>query len=296
MTKRCNSACTAGRKWSLALPRGLQAQIARRHNWDRRTHVRCLLCRTVPALPGALHLDRNSSPTLADKLICVGAVRISIIIPVYNEESTIETLLAALKDYGADELLVADGGSEDRTVEIASRHARIVHAKLGRAIQMNAAANSASGDVLIFLHADARLGATALGVVREVMADTAIIGGNFDIRYEGKDWAAAAFTRINRWRRRCGVFYGDSGIFCRQSVFQSLGGFVCWPILEDYEFARRLRRAGRLAYLSEPIWVSDRRWRNNGLLPTMASWFIIQSLYYAGVPPKHLARLYRHIR
>jgi GT2 family glycosyltransferase len=163
-------------------------------------------------------------------------------------------------------------------------------------MQMNAAAQCASGDVLLFLHADVRLGATALEMIRNVMADPVVVGGNFDIRYEGKDWAATAFTRINRLRRRCGVFYGDSGIFCRRFVFEALGGFMEWPILEDYEFGRRLRRAGKLAYLTEPIWVSDRRWRNAGLLPTMASWFFIQSLYYTGVPPKHLARLYRHIR
>ena len=224
------------------------------------------------------------------------AVRISIIIPVYNEESTVGSLLLGLKDCGADELLVADGGSVDRTVEIASGHARIVHTGTGRAIQMNTAAGCASGDVLLFLHADVRLSASGLAALRKAMVDPKIIGGNFDIRYDGGGWAAAAFTRINRWRRRCGVFYGDSGIFCRRSVFDSLGGFVRWPILEDYEFARRLRRAGTLAYLNEPIWVSDRRWRNGGLLAAMASWFFIQALYYAGVPPKHLARLYRHIR
>jgi glycosyltransferase involved in cell wall biosynthesis len=171
-------------------------------------------------------------------------VRISIIIPVLNEASTIGPLLEAPQDYGADELLVADGGSVDQTAEIASRHARVVHADTGRAIQMNTAAAVASGDILLFLHADTRLGAAALNVVRSVMEDDAIIDGNFDIRYEGKDWAAETFTHINRWRRRFGVFYGDSGIFCRHSVFQSLGGFVCWPILEDYEFGRRLRQAG----------------------------------------------------
>ena len=223
-------------------------------------------------------------------------MRISIIIPVLNEETTIGPLLEALQDSGADELLVADGGSIDRTVEIASCHARIVHASAGRGVQMNTAAALASGDVLLFLHADTRLGATALNVVRSVMVDDAIIGGNFDIRYDGKDMAAGVFTHINRWRRWFGIFYGDSGIFCRRSVFQSLGGFVCWPILEDYEFARRLRRMGKLAYLDEPIWVSDRRWRNNGLVATMASWFFIQALYFAGVSPKRLARLYRHIR
>jgi rSAM/selenodomain-associated transferase 2 len=223
-------------------------------------------------------------------------VRISIIIPVYNEESAIGSLLHALENCGADELIVADGGSEDRTVEIASRHARIVHAAAGRALQMNAGARASSGDVLLFLHADVRLGAAGLQAIRNVMADPVIVGGNFDICYDGNDWAAGAFNRITRWRRRCGVFYGDSGIFCRRSIFDTLGGFVPWPILEDYEFARRLRRAGKLAYLNDPIWVSDRRWRKTGLLPTLASWFLIQSLYYVGVPPKHLARLYRHIR
>ena len=107
---------------------------------------------------------------------------------------------------------------------------------------------------------------------------------------------AAAFTSVNRWRRRLGVFYGDSGIFCRRKVFESLGGYAPWPILEDYDFARRLRKAGKLALLDEPIWVSDRRWRTSGLLPTLWSWFWVQGLYLAGVNPERLAGLYHPVR
>ena len=155
---------------------------------------------------------------------------------------------------------------------------------------------AASGETLLFLHADVRLEEGSLDQIVRAMEDAAIVGGNFDIRYEGNDWAAGAFTRINRWRRTLGIFYGDSGIFCRRPVFEKLGGYRPWPILEDYDFARRLSKAGRLALLEFPIRVSDRRWRNSGLLLTLWSWLLIQGLYYLGVPPRLLARLYRHVR
>jgi len=125
------------------------------------------------------------------------------------------------------------------------------------------------------------------------MDDQDIIGGNFDVRFEGDDWAASAFTHVNRWRRKLGVFYGDSGIFCRRQVFEKLGGYRPWPLLEDYDFARRLQRAGRLAMLDEPIWVSNRRWRHSGLFRTLWIWFWIQVLYCAGVRPERLAAWYQ---
>jgi rSAM/selenodomain-associated transferase 2 len=224
------------------------------------------------------------------------APAISIIIPVYNEEAAIGGLLDNLGAQGAAEVIVVDGGSLDRTAELASRRARLVRSEMGRAAQMNAGAAAASGETLLFLHADARLEEGSLNRIRRAMEDTAIVGGNFDIRYGGNDWAAGAFTRINRWRRKWGIFYGDSGIFCRRSIFEKLGGYRLWPIMEDYDFARRLSKAGRLALLEWPIWVSDRRWRNAGLLRTLWSWFLIQGLYGLGVPPRLLARLYRHVR
>jgi rSAM/selenodomain-associated transferase 2 len=215
--------------------------------------------------------------------------------PVYNEEAVIGEALENL-DAQAAEVIVVDGGSTDRTVEITARKARVLHAKRGRAMQMNAGAENACGDILLFLHADARLAAGALDQIRRAMADAKVAGGNFDIHYEGGDWAAAVFTRVNRWRRRCGIFYGDSGIFCRRSVFQRLNGYRPWPIMEDYDFARRLSKAGKLALLDVPIRVSDRRWRKAGLPATLASWGIVQGLYSLGVPPERLARIYRHVR
>jgi rSAM/selenodomain-associated transferase 2 len=224
------------------------------------------------------------------------APTISIVVPVYNEEATIVELLEGLSSERSAEIIVVDGGSTDRTAEFAAPRARLIRSEMGRAAQMNAGAAAASGEVLLFLHADVRLEAGSLDQIRRAMEDGTIVGGNFDIRYEGDDWAASIFTRINRWRRNWGILYGDSGIFCRRSAFERLGGYRSWPILEDYDFARRLSKAGRLALLEDPIWVSDRRWRKSGLLQTLSSWFLIQGLYYLGVPPRLLARLYRHVR
>jgi rSAM/selenodomain-associated transferase 2 len=224
------------------------------------------------------------------------APAISIVVPVYNEEAALGGLLDNLCAQGSAEVIVVDGGSADRTAELARHRARVVRSEIGRATQMNAGAAAASGETLLFLHADVRLGEGSLEQIRRAMEDAAIVGGNFDIRYEGDDWAAGAFTRINRWRRRWGIFYGDSGIFCRRSVFEKLSGYRVWPIMEDYDFARRLSKAGRLALLECPIRVSDRRWRNSGLFRTLWSWFLIQGLYSVGVPPHYLARLYRHVR
>ncbi|MGH9432940.1 MAG: TIGR04283 family arsenosugar biosynthesis glycosyltransferase [Terriglobia bacterium] len=221
---------------------------------------------------------------------------ISIVIPTYNEEAIIGRTLSCLRRLEPGEVIVVDGHSADCTAEIAARQTRVLRQPACRALQMNAGARESSGDVLLFLHADVRLGPGAFEAVRSAMRNPSTVGGNFDARYEGGTLAARAFTRINRWRRRCGIFYGDTGIFCRRSVFESLGGYKPWPILEDYEFVRRLRRAGRLALLDEPIWISDRRWRRSGLLRTMGSWVWIQGLYLAGVPPERLARFYRPVR
>jgi rSAM/selenodomain-associated transferase 2 len=221
---------------------------------------------------------------------------ISVIIPVYQEETTIVGFLESLLELGADEIIVVDGGSTDRTVEIASRYTCVLSSPRGRAIQMNAGALAAKGEALLFLHADVRLRPGSPDALRKALADPQCAGGNFDLQFEGGGRAARVFSVINRWRRQCGIFYGDSGIFCRRAVFERLGGYQLWPILEDYDFARRLRKVGRLALLREPIMVSGRRWENGGLWQTLWSWFWVQGLYLAGVSPCRLAKLYPHVR
>ena len=225
-----------------------------------------------------------------------GLPSISIIVPTLNEEVNIVPLLDNLAELGAEEVLIADGGSTDRTLELSAGRVRLIQCEANRGEQMNTGARSATGDVLLFLHADVRLSPGALDRLREAMADPRVIGGDFDIRYVGDDTASRVFTVINRWRRRFGVFYGDSGIFCRRDAFEELGGYRPYPVLEDYEFGRRLWKRGEMALLREPIHVSDRRWRGSSLLGTLWIWFWIQSLYLAGVSPHRLARMYRNVR
>lgn len=227
---------------------------------------------------------------------------ISVIIPTYNEETTIEDLLRQLCDSETEcEVIVADGSSADRTVPLAERHARVVVSERNRGRQLNRAAAQAHGDVLCFLHADVRLPPGALPALEHAMADPKVVGGSFSLEFAGAGLASRVFTRINRWRRRFGVFYGDQGIFVRREVFQRLGGFREWPLLEDYDFARRLVKAGKTVCLPERLVVSARRWQpgtgqRRRFWRTMVSWFFIHTFYLLGVPVERLAGWYLPIR
>lgn len=229
---------------------------------------------------------------------------VTIVIPTYNEATSILAVLDRLKQVRGDfEVLVADGSSTDRTRDIVHEAAsefprplRLVESVRNRAVQLNEAAKQARGDSFLFLHADILVPAETVEAVERCLCDPAVIGGNFQIVFEGDGFVEKCFTWCYRVRRPFGIYYGDSGVFVRREVFGRLGGFRPLPIMDDYEFVRRLERGGRTVCLNPPMLVSDRRWRVKGLFPTLFSWVWIQILYSLGVPAEYLARWYGPVR
>lgn len=229
---------------------------------------------------------------------------ISVIIPTHNEEDAIRRALRALgRACGEFEVIVVDGESSDRTqarvqecIAQFPHPLRFIAAPLHRALQLNAGAREARGDVLLFLHADVVFPCQGIEALERVLQPPAVVGGNFDLAFEGLSSWSRLFTFVNRLRRRFGIYYGDSGVFVRREVFERLGGFRPIPIMDDYEFVRRLERTGKTALLPSRLVVSDRRWRVQGVWRTMWSWFWVQALYSLGGPPRFLVRWYRPVR
>ncbi len=222
---------------------------------------------------------------------------ISIIIPTLNEATTIGTTAAALRQFaGAAEIIVSDGGSTDGTVEQARACGlRVLSAPRGRGPQMNAAAQMAGGEVLLFLHADTRLPAGALQLMTAAMKDSDVCGGNFSLIFDGRDLGSRLLTRLYPLLRSGGMCYGDSGFFVRRAAFEAVGGFRNFPIFEDCDLYKRLRRTGRFVHLDEQAVTSSRRFEGR-FLRTFALWSALQLLYWLGVNPRHLNRLYRPAR
>lgn len=227
-----------------------------------------------------------------------GNVRLSVIVPVLNEESTIGRTLDDLAALDPHEIIVVDGGSGDRTGEIArARPCRFATAERGRASQMNFGARMATGDVLLFLHADTRLPCTAQRDIEDCLADGRCVGGRFDVRLDADDWAlriVGGFISVRSRMTR--VSTGDQGMFVRRSVFEALGGFPELPLMEDLAFSRMLKRAGPIACLSSSVTTSARRWQKNGTLRTILLMWTLKTLYLLGTPPRRLARLYADMR
>ena len=223
--------------------------------------------------------------------------KISVIMPILNEakilEKTLSQLQSALKSH---ELIVVDGGSTDDSVGIAEKYGRVITSEQGRAKQLNAGAAAATGDILIFLHADIWLELGALAAVVAALSSD-YVGGGFRQKIDGKCFLYRLIEMVGNLRGKyLKVFYGDSGIFLTRTDFEKIGGFPDVPILEEMEFSRNLRRLGKTTLLAPYIHISPRRWEASGIVRTTLNNWLITLLYFLGVSPKKLARLYRHIR
>lgn len=223
---------------------------------------------------------------------------LSIIIPAFNEAGSIGATLDALSRLsGPMELLVVDGGSTDETVEIVrARGVTVIASEKGRGAQMHRGAERARGEALWFLHADTIAPPNAAGLILSALRESGTVGGNFNVRFDGEQLAARFMTWLYPRLRRLGLAYGDSAIFVRRETYWRIGGFRPFPIFEDLDLVRRLRREGRLAHLGAEVLTSSRRFEGRSFAFTFARWAILQGLYWLGVHPRHLSRLYAPIR
>lgn len=193
-------------------------------------------------------------------------------------------------------MIVVDGGSFDGTVETVRRHGvRVITSERGRGLQMHAGVCAALGAALWFLHADTHPSSESAERIAEALRDSKVVGGNFNVRFEGTRHAARFLTWLYPQLRKLGLAYGDSAIFVRREAYEEVGGFQSFPIFEDMDLVRRLRRRGRIAHLLAFITTSSRRFEDRSFTITFGRWAFLQMLYWLGVHPRTLNRLYAPI-
>ena len=223
-------------------------------------------------------------------------MRLAIVVPTLNEEAGLRrNLPAALA--AADQVVVSDGGSTDGTLAVAGElGARIVTGPPGRGGQLTRGAAATDAPLLLFLHADTRLPADGVFLAREAVAGGAV-GGGFLVRFdEGGSLLRLGERLINARTRLTGLPLGDQAQFATREAFRALDGYRDWPILEDLDFALRLRRVGRTVLIRSPVTTAARRFVRQGVVKTVATNWLIWLLFFCGVSPRRLARLYRHVR
>jgi rSAM/selenodomain-associated transferase 2 len=228
-------------------------------------------------------------------------MRMAIVVPALNESEALRRQLPAALA-AADEVVVADGGSSDGSPELArGLGARVVCGPPGRGNQLNQGAAAASSPenaagILLFLHADTVLPPAGAQAVRDAIAAGAV-GGAFCVRFDTERPLLRLGARlINLRTRLSGLPLGDQAQFVRRDTFQRMQGFRDWPILEDLDFAARLKKEGRTVLISDQVTTAARRFVEQGIVRTVATNWLIWFLFLVGVSPQRLARLYRHVR
>lgn len=225
---------------------------------------------------------------------------ISVVIPTLDEARRLAPLLAALADEPTPhEVIVADGGSSDATRAVArAAGAAVVVTPPGRGRQLRAGAEWATGDALLFLHADSRFPKGGLAAVARALAERPDCpGGNFRLVFDGEDRFSRWLDGFYAFIRARGFYYGDSAPFVRRRVYDALGGIRPLALMEDYDFVRLLEKAGPTCQVSEPPLVtSSRRFHGRRPAAIVIGWVVIHVLYYLGVDDEVLAKLYDSAR
>lgn len=221
-------------------------------------------------------------------------MRVAVVIPALNEADRIAESVRSAREPGV-EVVVADGGSQDATcLRAAEAGARVVSSLPGRSRQMQDGVNASDGDVILFLHADTRLPDGFAERVRGALADPAVAGGAFALRFDESSLA----MRLVAWGVRVrlavmGLPYGDQAIFLRRSLLESVGGVPQVAIMEDLDLVKRIKERGRIALLSAPVTTSARRYRVHGTLPTLVRNALALAAWKLGIDRRRVAAWYR---
>jgi rSAM/selenodomain-associated transferase 2 len=219
---------------------------------------------------------------------------ITVIIPTLNEAAHLPYTLAHLGNH-AIELIIADGGSQDETCTIAQSHTpHVLHTSPGRSHQMNQAAAIATGDILLFLHADTRLPPNWHDLIYQTLQNPGTIAGAFRLAIDSPRPILRWIERTVAWRSRyLQLPYGDQAIFLRTATFRAIGGYPDLEIMEDFALVQELKKLGHIALVAAAVHTAARRWERLGVWRTTCLNQAIVLGYYIGIPPARLRQWYR---